>query len=190
MPQIINYKMKKRIRLTESDLVRLVKRVIKEQGDLNIEFDPENKKPATPENSGKQISQEDKIKSKILSLKDGFEKIKRELTAIKKPSIIDDSAAYGEISLRYTDAVYAQGKGVVRTYGFNIDNVGYCGISTNNPEIKRIAQEAGFPFIDKFAGEESFGFFWYEGDFNDNIQKMKKLLSNPKLRVSYNYELK
>ena len=54
--------MKKRIRLTESDLVRLVKRVIKEQGEVNIEFDPENIKPPTPEDLGKQISQEEKIK--------------------------------------------------------------------------------------------------------------------------------
>lgn len=183
--------MKKTVRLTESDLIRLVKRVIKEQGEVNIEFDPKNIKPPTPEDLGKEISQEERIKSIILTLKDRFEKIKGELTAIKKPSVLDDySGPYGEISLRYTDSVYVQGKGVVRTYSYNIDNVGYCGISTNNPEIKKIAQEAGFPLIDKFAGEETFAFFWYEGDFNNNIQKMKKLLSNPKLRVSYNYELK
>jgi len=181
--------MKKRIRLTESDLVRLVKRVIKEQGDLNIEFDPENKKSATPENLGKQISQEDRVKAKIIQLKDGFEKIKRELISFKKPSIIDDSAAYGEITLRYTDAVYVMGKGIVRTYDFHVDNTGYCGISTNSPEIKKIVQEAGFPYLEKFAGEDGYGFFWYEGDLDTNIQKMKKLLGNPKLRVSYDYKL-
>jgi hypothetical protein len=181
--------MKKTIRLTESDLVRLVKRVIKEQSDLKIEFDPENKKSATPENLSKQISQEDRIKSKILALNDGFGKIQRELIAIKKPSKIDDSAAYGEISLQYTDAVYVQGKGLVKTYSYNITNLGYCGISTNSPEIKKIAQEAGFPHIEKFAGEDGYGFFWYEGDLDTNIQKMKKLLSNPKLRVSYDYNL-
>jgi signal peptidase I len=180
--------MKKRIRLTESDLVRLVKRVIKEQGDLNVVFDPENIKPPTPEDLGKQISQEERIKSRILVLKDGFEKIQRELIAIKKPSKINDSALYGEISLDYTDTVYVQGKGAIRTYSYSITNLGYCGISTNSPEIKKIAQEAGFPYLEKFSGEESFGFFWYEGDFNDNIQKMKKLLSNPKLRVSYDYK--
>ena len=63
--------MKKRIRLTESDLVRLVKRVIKEQGDLNIKFDPTKKVPSEPEN-GQTINPN----------KEAFEKIKAAFLAL------------------------------------------------------------------------------------------------------------
>ena len=70
--------MKKTIRLTESDLVRLVKRVIKEQGDLNIEFD-----------STKKGSSEPKKGQSINPNKEAFEKIKAALIAFKKPSKVD-----------------------------------------------------------------------------------------------------
>jgi hypothetical protein len=178
--------MKKTIRLTESDLVRLVKRVIKEQGDLNIEFDPTKKVPSEPK-KGQSINPN----------KDAFEKVKAELMAIKKPSRLDEYEYEGEkfSDVVYTDSVWVQGKGALDTYRYVIGDAGTAYFDANTPEMVKLAEEAGFEkfhrvFNSKHQREEvSFRLFWNTGDLNANIQKMKNLLRNPKLRVSYDYKL-
>jgi hypothetical protein len=39
-------------------------------------------------------------------------------------------------------------------------------------------------------GRNSLSMMWDEGDLSSNIQKIKNILRNPKIRVAYNYELK
>lgn len=178
--------MKKTLRLTESDLVKLVKRVIKEQGELNIEFDPTKKVPSEPK----------KVEPVNPQNNGDFEKIKSELTAIKKPSRVDKYEFNGKFhySITYTDKSFP-GKDVVvppRTYEFAIDEQsGSVIIQTYTPEMFEIAKDAGFPvakvtFNPKTRTDDAFfKLKWNEGDLNSNIQKMKTFLSNPKIKVTY-----
>jgi len=172
--------MKKTIRLTESDLVKLVKRVIKEQGDLNIEFDPTKKDSSEPKKVNPVNSQNN----------EAFDKIKAELTAMKKPSRVDSVEFNGKSSssINYTDSVYVQGKGGVETYSFSVTDDGYVIFNYKTPETKKIAEENGFIPIP--GSRNGLYLKWNEGDLISNIQKIKNLLRNPKLRVSYDGYLK
>ena len=172
--------MKKTIRLTESDLVRLVKRVIKEQGDLNVEFDPTKKGSSEPK----------KDEPVNIQNKEAFEKIKAELMAMKKPSRVDSVVFNGKPSnsLNYTDSVYVQGKGGVETYSFSVSDDGHVIFNYKTPETKKVAEENGFIPIP--GSRNGLYLKWDEGDLTSNIQKIKNLLSNPKIRVSYDGYLK
>jgi hypothetical protein len=168
--------MKKTIRLTESDLVRLVKRVIKEQGDLNIEFDPTKKVPSEPK-KGQSINPN----------KDAFEKVKAELMAFKKPTRFDEYEVEGvpETGLVYNDAVWVQGKGAKSTYHLSINDNGTVIFMYETPETKQIGVENGLTPL----GRNSLSMMWNEGDLSSNIQKIKNILRNPKIRVAYDYKL-
>jgi hypothetical protein len=169
--------MKKTIRLTESDLVRLVKRVIKEQSDLNVEFDPTKKGSSEPK-KGQSINPN----------KEAFEKIKTELMAFKKPTRFDEYEVEGvpETGLIYNDAVWVQGKGAKATYYLSINDNGSVIFMYETPETKQIGVENGLAPL----GRNSLSMMWNEGDLSSNIQKIKNILRNPKIRVAYNYELK
>jgi hypothetical protein len=54
------------------------------------------------------------------------------------------------------------------------------------PETKQIGVENGLAPL----GRNSLSMMWDEGDLSSNIQKIKNILRNPKIRVAYNYELK
>jgi hypothetical protein len=168
--------MKKTIRLTESDLVKLVKRVIKEQGDLNIEFDPTKKGSSEPK-KGQSINPN----------KEAFEKIKTELMAFKKPTRFDEAEFEGvpEIGLIYNDAVWVQGKGAKSTYNLSINDNGSVIFMYETPETKQIGVENGLAPL----GRNSLSMMWNEGDLSSNIQKIKNILRNPKIRVAYDYKL-
>lgn len=173
--------MRKRIRLTESDLVRLVKRVIKEQGDLNIEFDPTKKVPSEPEN-GQSINPN----------KEAFEKIKAALIAFKKPSKVDmvtfNGVPYN--NLEYTDYTWdrsSTGK-PKRTYNLSISDHGNILLFAGTPEIKQMAMDMGF--VSDKEGSEYFYTKYNEGDLNSSIEKVKNFLRNPKIRVAYDGVIK
>lgn len=169
--------MKKVIRLTEADLTRLVRRVIKEQGGVNVEFDPTKKVPSEP-----------KKEQPINPNKEAFEKVKAELTAFKKPTRFDQYEYEGvpESGLIYNDAVWVQGKGAKGTYHLSINDNGGVIFMYETPETKQIGIENGLTPL----GQNSLSMMWDEGDLSSNIQKIKNILRNPKIRVAYNYELK
>ena len=167
--------MKKRIRLTESDLVKLVKRVIKEQGDLNIEFDPTKKVEPTKE-----------VDPKSLENKESFGKIKSELISFKKPSRDNfgtfDGRPFSHID--YTDKFYDTVKKVaIETYNLSIWNSGDVYFTYKTPEMKKIAEDNGFVPLE--GNPNTLVLKWIEGDLTSNIERIKTLLRNPKLRVSY-----
>lgn len=173
--------MKKRIRLTESDLVRLVKRVIKEQGDLKFEFDPTKKVPLEPEN-GQTINPN----------KEAFEKIKAALIAFKKPSKVSTVEFDGvpQTTVEYTDYTWDRSPtgAPKRTYALSIDDHGNIILSAETPEIKQIGNEMGLvPMKD---GSKYLHAMWNEGDLNSSIEKVKNFLRNPKIRVAYDGVIK
>lgn len=167
--------MKKTIRLTESDFVRLVKRVIKEQGDLEIEFDPTKKVTPTKE-----------VDPKSLEKKESFEKIKSALMSFKKPSRDNDGTFDGRpfSHIDYTDKFYDTVKKVtIETYNLSIDNSGVVYFTYKTPEMKKIAEDNGF--VPGGGIPNTLVLKWIEGDLASNIERIKTLLRNPKLRVSY-----
>ena len=173
--------MKKTIRLNESDLVRLVKRVINEQGDLNIEFDPTKKGSSEP-----------KKDEFINPNKDAFEKIKAALIAFKKPSKVDmvmfDGIPYNDVE--YTDYTWDRsptGK-PKRTYNLSISDHGNILLFAGTPEIKQMAMEMGL--VSDKEGSQYFSTKWNEGDLNSSIEKVKNFLRNPKIRVAYDGVIK
>ena len=173
--------MKKTIRLTESDLVRLVKRVIKEQGDLNVEFDPTKKVPSEPK-KGQSINPN----------KEAFEKIKAALIAFKKPSKVDTVEFDGvpQTSVEYTDYTWDRSPtgAPKRTYNLSIDDHGNILLFAGTPEIKQMAMEMGL--VSDKEGSQYFSTKWNEGDLNSSIEKVKNFLRNPKIRVAYDGVIK
>jgi hypothetical protein len=167
--------MKKTIRLTESDLVRLVKRVIKEQSDLKIEFDPTKKVEPTKVNDPKSLEN-----------KESFEKLKSSLISFKKPSRDNfgtfDGRPFSHID--YTDKFYDMAKKVaIETYNLSIWNSGDVYFTYKTPEMKKIAEDNGFVPLE--GDPNTLVLKWIEGDLTSNIELIKTLLKNPKLRVSY-----
>ena len=173
--------MKKTIRLTESDLVRLVKRVIKEQGDLNIEFD-----------STKKGSSEPKKGQSINPNKEAFEKIKAALIAFKKPSKVDTVEFNGvpQTDVEYTDYTWDRSPtgAPKRTYNLSISDHGNIMLFAGTPEIKQIGKEMGLVPVQD--GSEYLSTKWNETDLNSSIEKVKNFLRNPKIRVAYDGVIK
>ena len=167
--------MKKTIRLTESDLVRLVKRVIKEQSDLKIEFDPTKKVEPTKEDDPKSLENEE-----------SFGKVKSSLVSFKKPSRDNFGTFNGRpfSNIDYTDKFYDTAKKVaIETYNLSIWNNGDVYFTYKTPEMKKIAEDNGFVPLE--GDPNTLVLKWIEGDLASNIERIKTLLRNPKLRVSY-----
>jgi hypothetical protein len=167
--------MKKTIRLTESDLVRLVKRVIKEQSDLKIEFDPTKKVEPTKEDDPKSLENEE-----------SFGKVKSSLVSFKKPSRDNFGTFNGRpySHIDYTDKFYDTAKKVaIETYNLSIWNNGDVYFTYKTPEMKKIAEDNGFVPLE--GDPNTLVLKWIEGDLASNIERIKTLLRNPKLRVSY-----
>jgi hypothetical protein len=180
--------MKKIIRLTEADLTRLVRRVIKEQGD------PQDKVNSSiqQKSQGKLQNIKDRIMSKFAntpppSLEDVkvFNQVKKELSSVVKPTV------NSEDELSFT-AKYPEGNGnkhipvapgtdfyfdfrpagVGRTFSqkperYKLGNT-MANMSAENPEIDKL--------IRQLPGYRSDGF----SEFNINTENMGDLL--PKIK--------
>lgn len=171
--------MKKVIRLTESDLVRLVKKVIKEQDA------PQDKVNASiqQKSQGKLQNIKDRIMNKFAntpppSLEDikVFNQIKKELSSVVKPSVNNEM----ELSFTAKDPV-APGT----EFYFDFRPAGLYHTSSQKPERYKLGNTmadmyAENPEIDKLIrqlpGYRSDGF----SEFNINTENMGDLL--PKIK--------